>query len=234
MFATLVRIEPVAANIESFWFRPEQPFEFIAGQFTELHLPHANADNRGERRWFTISSPPTGELFSITTKFADTRSSSFKKALRQLAIGTRLHFAEPMGDFVLPKDPRIPLIFVAAGMGITPVHSMVRFLEDTRDQRTIQLLYNTRTQKELAFEDIFKGYPLAYTPVLSRPDSLWLGEQGHVTAERIMGVITTMPEALVYLTGSEYMVEQLYAELPQKGLEPSRIIVDFFHGYRDI
>src|SRR5690349_12906121 len=115
--------EDTADHIKTFWFKPEKPVKYTAGQFTEIYLPHDNADNRGQRRWFTVSSSPTDPMVSITTKFATEHGSTFKQTLAALKPGTPLKLADPMGDFVLPKDPSIPLIFVAGGIGVTPMHS---------------------------------------------------------------------------------------------------------------
>src|SRR4051812_34213512 len=120
--------QPEAANITTFFFRPEKPVQYTAGQFTELYLPHNNPDKRGIKRWFTISSSPSEELLSITTKFTPEKGSSFKETLRKLVPGTEVHLEEPMGDFVLPKLIQTPLIFVAGGIGITPFHSILEWL----------------------------------------------------------------------------------------------------------
>src|SRR5690348_14324223 len=138
--------EPTAANIRTFWFKPERPVQYTAGQFTELYLPHDNADNRGQRRWFTVSSSPTDAMLSITTKYAGDQSSTFKKTLFSLKDGTPLKLADPMGDFVLPKDKTIPLVFVAGGIGVTPMHSMIKYLNDTHEKRTIHLIYAVTRQ----------------------------------------------------------------------------------------
>src|SRR5687767_16013481 len=110
MNVTFDHIEDIAANIKTFWFKPERPVRYTAGQFTEIYLPHPNADERGQKHWFTVSSSPTDPMVSITTKFALDRSSTFKQTLRALEPGTKLHLADPMGDFVLPKDKNIPLV----------------------------------------------------------------------------------------------------------------------------
>src|ERR1700722_16878985 len=137
---------PEADNIKTFYFRPEKPVHYTAGQFIELTIPHKNPDKRGIKHWFTLSSPPTDELLSITTKFAGDQSSSFKKALFKLKPGTELRMADPMGDFVLPKLIQTPLIFVAGGIGITPFHSMLSWLAATGEVRPIKLLYAVRVE----------------------------------------------------------------------------------------
>src|SRR5882724_4223783 len=101
MKVTFDHSQDEAANIRTFFFRPEKPMHYTAGQYTQLHLPHVRPDDRGQKRWFTLSSSPTEELLTITTKFAGDKSSSFKKALSKLQPGTELTMAEAMGDFVL-------------------------------------------------------------------------------------------------------------------------------------
>src|SRR5688572_27736052 len=169
MNVTFDHTEDVAHNIKTFWFRPERKVRYIAGQFTEIYLPHDDADDRGIRRWFTLSSSPTDDLVSITTKFASHRSSTFKQHLSDLKPGTPLKLADPMGDFVLPKDPGIPIVFVAGGMGITPMHSMVKWLEDTGEKRDVHLIYAVTEEDELAFVPLFKNYNLKFTPVVKTP-----------------------------------------------------------------
>jgi len=143
--------ENKAKTINSFWFEPEHPLDQIAGQYIEMSIPHDKTDDRGTKRWFTISSSPSdAPLFSITTKFSRP-SSTFKSALHKLKIGDSVSISDPMGDFVLPKDDTIPLIFVAGGIGITPFHSIIKWLEDTKQSRDITFLYAAKVEGELIF-----------------------------------------------------------------------------------
>ena len=232
MHVTFVRSEPVAADITSFWFRPEKPVHYIAGQFTELHLPHAGADNRGERRWFTLSSSPTEELVSITTRLNTQDGSTYKKSLAQLQAGAQLHLADPMGDFVLPKDTRTPLVFIAAGLGITPVRSMVRWLQDTGEQRDVQLLYAASRPDQMPFLDLLRVYPLQLTPLVKHPAEEYRGETGSVTMERILAMADTKTEPYIYLSGPELLVERLYKQLIAHGVPNERLVTDYFPGYQ--
>ena len=90
--------DKVNETVTTFWFEPEQRMHYTAGQFTELTLPHDQPDERGIKRWFTLSSSPTQELVSITTRYAgDDKSSSFKKTLFALEPGAEVSMAEAMG-----------------------------------------------------------------------------------------------------------------------------------------
>jgi ferredoxin-NADP reductase len=233
MKATLDHIEDTAANIKTFWFKPASPVRYEAGQFTELYLPHENPDDRGIKRWFTISSSPTDPLISITTKFATDRSSTFNQTLLQLKPGTELMFADPMGDFVLPKDKTLPLLFVAGGIGVTPIHSMIKYLSDTREQRDIQLLYAAHHDNELAFKELFENYKLRdLSYVIHRPSPAWKGEVGSLTPERILQAIHGSPDMIIYLSGPEPMVELFDKELKAAGINKHRLVTDFFPGYQ--
>ena len=224
--------EPTAANIRTFWFKPERPVKYTAGQFTELYLPHDNADNRGQRRWFTVSSSPTDDLLSITTKYAGDQGSTFKKTLFGLKDGTPLKLAEPMGDFVLPKDQSIPLVFVAGGIGVTPMHSMIKYLNDTREKRSIHLIYAVTNKDELAFEPLFKEYGVTLTTVVKEPPAGYKGETGSLNADRILALAPDDGKTLYYLSGPEPMVEAFTKDLKAKGVDKRRLITDYFPGYQ--
>src|SRR5579884_245909 len=140
-----------ADNIRTFFFKPEIPVQFTAGQYAEWSLPHPHADKRGAKRWFTISSSPNEPLLSITTKLDAEKGSSFKKRLFQLQPGYEATLNGPFGDFVLPKLIQTPLIFVAGGIGITPFHSMLQWLAETNETRPIKLLYAVRSEDEIIF-----------------------------------------------------------------------------------
>lgn len=225
MYVRLEYVEGVAGRIKTLWFRPEQPVRYTAGQFTELYLPHSNHDDRGIRRWFTLSSSPTEELLGVTTRFETVQSSTFKQQLANIKPGTRLHLADPMGDFVLPKDPTIPIVFIAAGLGITPVRSMIKSLQDTGEQRDVQLIY-AAPQDELAFEQLFKQYSRRYTPITTR-------QRQKLSAPALLNLIDAR-QPRIYISGPELLVETLYKQLQTAGIDSGRLVADYFPGYRPV
>lgn len=220
-----------AANITTFYFRPETPLRYTAGQYIELTLEHAHPDSRGHKRWFTLSSPPGEDFVSITTKFAAESGSSFKKALHRLSPGKTVTMSEPMGDFVLPKLVQTPLIFVAGGIGITPYHSILSWLATTNEQRPITLLYAVRSEDEIIFQETFDKAHQHATIVVAKPSAAWGGERGLLTPELIMGIGQPEEESLVYLAGPEPMVEDLSKALAASGLKKHQLVLDAFPNY---
>jgi len=233
MKARLVRrhTENISKNIISFWFEPEHPLKHIAGQYIELTLQHHNHDDRGVRRWFTVSSSPTDSpLMSITTKFSSP-GSTFKQSLHSLHINNSVNISEPMGDFVLPKDNNVPLIFIAGGIGITPFHSIVQYLYDTKQVRDITFLYSVNNEHEMVFQDLFEKYGMSRTIILSQPTGQWTGQTGQLTGERVLELTKPTDNHLLYISGPEPMVEGLTDSLEKLGINKAQLIGDFFPGY---
>lgn len=220
-----------AANITTFYFKPERPLDYTAGQYIQLSLPHDNEDDRGHKRWFTLSSSPTDELLSITTKHASGQVSTFKQMLWGLQPGTVVDMSDAMGDFVLPKLVQTPLVFVAGGIGITPFRSMLSWLATTGETRPIKLLYAVNSEDEIIFQDTFDKAGVHATIVVSEPSAAWGGERGRVSAEMILGLEKPTDDTLVYVSGPEEMVEALEKDLKKAGLHRDQFVGDFFPNY---
>lgn len=216
--------EPIAKNITSFWFKPDRDVRYIAGQFIELRIPHHAKDSRGEKRWFTLSSSPTDKLLSITTKHASENGSSFKEALHSLKPGTQLDMASPMGDFILPKNASIPLVFAAGGIGCTPFHSIVKYIQDSGEIRDITLLYAANSEEEVAFKDTF-------TPLGDKFKTI-IGERLDGQLIKNLGGVTDAH--YIYISGPEPMVEALEKDLRSIGINKKHIHTDFFPNYTKI
>ncbi|HSX46675.1 MAG TPA: FAD-dependent oxidoreductase [Patescibacteria group bacterium] len=231
MQVTLEKTEEVALNTRTFWFRPERPLDYVAGQYIEMSLPHQGADDRGTKRWFTLSSSPSEPLLSMTTKKAVDRMSTFKQTLFGLSIGTQVTMSEAMGDFVLPKDTTIPLVFVAGGIGITPMRSMVKWLTDQGERRQIHVIYGARQLEDVAFQDLFQNYGAQFDIVLSDQVAGWSGRTGRLSAELILDIAGKTSEQLYYVSGPEPLTEALEADLGKAGIAHNKLVLDFFPGY---
>lgn len=217
-------------SIQTFYFSPEKPMSFIPGQFIELTIPHKNPDKRGIKRWFTISSSPNNSNIGVTTRVvAD--SSSFKNALQSLRHGNSIEMSEPMGDFVLPKDTTIPLVFIAGGIGITPFNSIAQWLSEHNEARSIQLIHAIHDEDDIVFHSSFIHANIPVLHVVSQPSSAWSGERGALTAEHIIKLTKPESNVLVYIAGPEPMAESLTKDLEKLGIQKSQIITDYFPGY---
>lgn len=219
--ATLEKIEKLGEVYISFGFKPDTAIEYTAGQFIELAIPHSNPDDRGEKRWFTLSSSPNEQLLTVTTKISHP-SSSFKQAMLNMQPGARVHISQAMGDFVLPLQTTIPLVFACVGAGITPVRSMLATLKSTGDQRNIKVLYGVENEGQLLF-----------TQLLEEKSSVkyFLKSKGSKLTAAAIAEELSANNCYVYLSGPEHFVEQAAAELGPRLSGAQLLLTDYFHGY---
>ena len=230
--AKLDHVVKEANNIYSFYFKPEKKIDFTAGQFIEVHLHTDNPDSRGTKRWFTISSAPELEgLFSITTRMAESRGSSFKESLRLLKKGHEIKISEAMGDFVLPRNDNIPLVFLAGGIGITPYHSIISHLLAINQKRDIKLYYGARNIDELIFKDELSSYlGDNLFPILQNAPINYSGKIGYLNTKDIFDDLKDS-NCMIYISGPEVMVEKFKKEFIELGISSNNLVCDFFPGY---
>lgn len=226
--------EDVARNIKTFWFEPEKSVDYVAGQYVEMFLPHDGADQRGQKHWFTLSSSPTEKLISITTKHSTERVSTFKQVLFGMEVGEAISISEPVGDFVLPKDVNIPLVFIAGGIGVTPIRSIVKWLTDTSEKRELQIIYGVQSLEEVAFRDLFEAYGAKLDIILSEPSADWSGLTGHLSSGLILELAGHNPNQLIYVSGPEPLTEKLEANLLKADVPKEKLVLDFFPNYTAI
>lgn len=232
MKAKLHHRDEISKTITTFWFEPEQPLRFTAGQFTELTIPHNKPDKRGTKRWFSIASSPTHELIAITSKYAGEQdSSSFKRAMFALKPGDSVELAEAMGDFVLPKLTLTPLIFIAWDVGLTPFLSIFEWLIEQKERRNIKFIYAVESEDDIMYQEIFNRAGIHATIIVEKPSPAWGGEQGHLNADLIVGIEEPTPDTLIYLSGPEEQLKQVKKDLLDHGVESHQLVTDFFPGY---
>lgn len=234
MKARFVSRKQLAPGITSFSFEPERNFNYTAGQFIELTLTGHEEHGQAARRWFTLSGSPHQKLITVTTRVGSNAHTAFKRALNNLEYNASVEISEPMGDFVLPKIMQVPLVFVAGGIGITPFHSMLEWLDHTNEERPIKLLYSVKTEDDIIFQDTFLAAKQHATIVVSDPSATWGGVRGNLTGEMVVGLEEPSSDALFYLSGPEPFVQHMQAELERVGIPHQQIVIDEFQGYSEI
>ncbi|HET9174408.1 MAG TPA: RnfABCDGE type electron transport complex subunit D [Candidatus Saccharimonadales bacterium] len=227
----------VARSTAEFVFTRPAQFAFQPGQYMEFTLPHDRPDARGARRWFTLASSPTEPDLRLGVKFYE-RGSSFKAALYSLDKQTPMVAAQLAGDFVMPKDTDKKLAFIAGGIGVTPFRSMVKYLVDSGEQRSVRMLYAAKTADDIAYRDVFEAARQAMdiqtTYVLSdaaAPSTAPHTVNGLITSELIQQQIPDYKERFFFISGTHPMVEAMQDILADVGVPAGHIKIDFFPGY---
>ena len=118
-----------------------------AGQYLTLRI--AGAGQPAPVRSYSLSSAPDAGTYRISVKHEPqgTASSYLNRDLRPGAI---LDVAAPRGDFVL-DDGTGPILLISAGIGVTPVLSMLHQLAGRHSDQDIWWLHGARGPREHPF-----------------------------------------------------------------------------------
>jgi ferredoxin-NADP reductase/Na+-translocating ferredoxin:NAD+ oxidoreductase RnfD subunit len=226
----------IAPDTYEFVFTPSQKFAFAPGQYMEWTLGHEDPDSRGNRRYFTLASAPTERELRLGVKFYP-KSSSFKKALAGMGGGHEIVASQLAGEFVLPQNPYQKCVFIAGGIGITPFRSMIKYLLDTHQRRSIILFYANKSVEEIVYKDVFDraerelGIKTIYT--VTDPKNIppgWTGLVGRITPEWITKYAPRYRSYVYYISGPTGMVNSFKTTLHQMGVDDAQIKVDYFAG----
>ncbi len=234
---TLKERRGIGEGLTSFAFAYPGGFRHEPGQYADFALPMRARDGRGTRRAFSIASSPTEAELIIAARFPD-RPSDYKARMAAMLPGDKIVATEVSGEFVLPRDRSAKLAFIAGGIGITPVRSMVKYMIDRDEKRDAMLLYSARSAGDVAFRDLFTsaghsiGMETVYT--LTGSDGTpreWEGERGRIYASMLRRRVPEPLERLFYVAGSPAFVAKIAKELRSLGVRRSRIRTDSFQGY---
>jgi ferredoxin-NADP reductase len=230
--------ENQAQTIATFYFRPEGRFRYEAGQYAVIDVPHAGADNRGTSRTMTLSSSPNDPLLAMTMRlYAPRASSTFKQALLRLQAGDSVTIYDAMGDLILPLDESIPLVFIAGGVGIASFVGMMKWLHQQRQYRSVTLHYAVAAAGDIVLQKPFEAYASFnhLTRSLYTPDVNSAHAFGGQVVPRRMAAADILPaierESLIYISGTEKMVEDILHQLIDAGVARRQIVFDYFDGY---
>lgn len=229
--------EKVAENTYSFYFdKSRHDFSFLPGQYIRMVLDIKNPDERGNSRFFTISSSPEEkEYIVITTKIIQ---SAFKKRLDEVKIGEEVKFFGPFGGFVLDEKDKSSRVFLAGGIGITPYHSMITYAASKNLSIPITLIVSFSKTDEMIWYDLLssiaknnKYVKVIYT--ITHLESLknWNGETGRITHELIKKYVQDILNPKYYIVGPPIMVSAMEEIVISMGVASDKIFIENFTGY---
>jgi ferredoxin-NADP reductase len=206
------------------------PLRFAPGQFAWLRLSRRGG---AEDHPFTLASSATGGGCEITIR----STGDFGTLLRQMRLGTPVWIDGPYGSYsvdLLPQ-PASGAAMIAAGVGITPMMSMLRALADRRDRRPLLLVRSAREPRELFFRDelarLSARLDLTVLEVVRRPPPGWMGAAGDVDLPLLRRVLPHPAQraALDYFVcGSPAFVENVAGALRVLGIPDHRLHTEQF------
>lgn len=223
----LIKIEKFTDELYNFIFTTKHKVNFKPGQYMEWTLGHSDVDLRGNRRYLSLANSPTEENIMLGVKIPKNDSSSFKSALKTMKDGSLIYASHVSGDFTLPNDKKAKITFIAGGIGITPIRSMIKYLLDKKELRDVTLLYTAKTSADFIYKDIFEK---AVEEIGLNLELIATARDGYITKEQIKKLYD-YKNRKYYLSGPNKMVNAYKRLLSEVGVSKRNITLDYFPGY---
>jgi len=208
--------------------------KWLPGQSITLRL-YPDPNGAPLVRNYSLSNQPGSADYRISVK-REPHGLASGNIHAHVDPGDLLDVAAPRGTFFL-ADATAPLILPSAGVGATPVLSMLHWLAATHSERPLWWLHGARNGEEHPFaeesRDLLKQLSASHSHIFySQPtaaDRLGIDftEQGRLSREAISGL--GLPrDADAYLCGPSEFMNDLSSGLATYGLDPSRVHSELF------
>jgi nitric oxide dioxygenase len=242
----LIRRHQECSDITSFYLSPidKRPLQaYLPGQYITLKVQLA--DGSQVLRNYSLSAASREDYFRISVK-------KEKTELREHADGVvsnRLHDSFHEGDQLLVGPPcgvftlKLPLtlerrvVFIAGGVGITPLLAMLHHGLAHSPQRPFILIQLARNNDVLPFYEELSVLARTYENFdwhirLSQPASIANSDKLHHSEGRIDKTLLEQllpdPQADYYLCGPKAMMQATILLLQERAVEHSAIFAEFF------
>jgi phthalate 4,5-dioxygenase reductase subunit len=144
----VTRAERIAEDIHRFELRDPADAdlpEFSAGAHVTLRAPNGML-----RKYSLCNDPAERDRYVIAVKREPNSRGGSESLIRDVGVGSELAVSAPTNNFALGTSSAARL-FVAGGIGITPIMAMIRQLAATGGR--FRLYYCTRSPEATAFRD---------------------------------------------------------------------------------
>lgn len=219
--AKIISIENPAEDYYVVKLKTEPGFCWTAGEHAMFSLPTKNVDGV-DYRIFSMASIPEEGFLLLGTR-TKSQISSFKKELLSMQPGEKVAITGPFGEFRI-KDKVSPIVMFASGVGVTPIRSLLKYLENDTG-RPVETVYASNSYY-LFGEEIER--------IVQNNSSMTLYKT--VTAQETQEKLAQLAakyenDAYYYISGAPAVLEFIRGMLNTKEIKDNRIIDDALMGY---
>lgn len=157
--AEIIDIKQETPDIKTFRLRfkdkaIEDSFSYTPGQFVE-----SSVFGEGETPFCISNSPTRKNYIECSVK----RMGKVTQALHELDVGDTIGIRGPYGNgFPLEGLRGKNLLFVAGGIGLAPLRSLINYCLDNRDDfGTITIVNGAKTSKDLVYKSEYQAWEKA-------------------------------------------------------------------------
>jgi ferredoxin-NADP reductase len=234
----LVDRQRIARDTTAFWFDANgASFQFRAGQHADFVFTHPGEGSESDNsRTFSLASSPDDKRAVMVAMRM--RKTAYKSALQAAAFGTKFTVSRPRGSFTLHRDVTRPAVFLAGGIGITPIRSILQWATRERLPHKLYLFYSNREADDAAFIEEFESmraqnpnFTLIPT-VTGHKTMAWPYEKGHITREMLTRYLLGLEGPVYYIAGPSGMVTAMTILLSASGVSDNDVKTEEFGDYK--
>ncbi|MEO8105462.1 MAG: ferredoxin reductase family protein [Candidatus Saccharibacteria bacterium] len=178
---------------------------------------------------FSLSAIPSNNEFRLTIRHA----GDFTNTIGGLTPGTAVLVSGPFGRFTSELAVTDKLLFIAGGVGITPLRPLIK--EAMAQHKDGVLVYGNRTPSDVVFVAelrTFGAAALPVTEVYSDPPPTYRGPKGYVTAELVQQLVPDLQARDIYLCGPPAMMDGIIDGLLTSGFPRRQLHYERFSLHR--
>ena len=222
--ATVEQIDQLTPTVRTFLLALDPPsMRFLPGQWIDLYVDDEGTGTRTVGGFTIVSTPADGEQGMIQLAIKQLGGGRAATFLHDhVTVGDRFSVDGPSGEFYLPEDPGPGLLLIAGGIGINPLISMVRHVDQARHPVQTKLIYSAKTAAEFVFRDELDAISsenanitTLFTVTDPREDE-WSGRVGRIDGSLLEGFVTPA-RTTYYLCGPPGMPTELARVLVSLG-----------------
>jgi ferredoxin-NADP reductase/Fe-S-cluster-containing hydrogenase component 2 len=232
---TLAGVAHVSHNVKTFRFRAPDggkvPFDYMPGQFLTLCIVPRGIP---VRRSYTIASTPTWrDRIEITVKREPDGLVS-RWLHDELKVGDEVQIEAPNGTFIFSGHEAASVLLVGAGVGITPLMSVARYLTETGWQGRISLILGFRSPRDFLFqtelEEMKTRNPnLSVLATMSNPDGeSWSGPRGRIDTTLLRSAGLDLAACRTHICGPPAMMDSVRTALLGLGAQETLVRTEAF------
>jgi predicted ferric reductase len=193
----------------------------------------------GQYAWLTLGDSPFSlqqHPFSMTSlasrpdriEFFIKQSGDFTRSLSTVEIGSRAWLEGPYGVFTMVPSAARRTVFIAGGIGITPIVGMLRCCADLGCSQPMWLIYANNAKADINLGEeiaaLSERLSLQVIHVLNEPPDDWQGETGYIDADLLARTLPADSEDTDYFVcGPQPMMDSVEPALRQRGASVRRI-----------
>lgn len=225
-------IVPERGNVWTLALRPigHDGFRFQPGQFSWLELNITPFSMR-EHPFSMVSSGEHPERLEFGIKAV----GDFTSRIKDYEPGTKAYLDGPYGVFTNDRyEDSAGFMFIAGGIGITPLMSILVTAAERGDERPYLLIYSSKTWDDItyreALDELKERLDLKIVHVLREPSEDWEGEKGYVDKALIERYIPKRRGTRHYfICASPKMMDQVEEALHDLGVPVTNVHMEHYN-----